>query len=73
MSPIPEMPYNLLYEERTIRSVTNNTRQDGLEFLAEAASIPVKTHVQTWPFTQANDALIALKHDAIKGAGVLVF
>ena len=71
MSPIPEFDYDLLYGERLIRSVANNTREDGREFLAEAASIPVRTSVQEFSLDQANDALIALKHDAIRGAAVL--
>ena len=71
MSPIPSLDYSLIYGERIIRSVTNNTRQDGEEFLIEAARIPIKTHVQVFPFAEANDALIALKNDAIRGAGVL--
>lgn len=72
MSPIPEIEYALLYGERNLRSVANNTRSDGREFLAEAASIPVKTSVQTFSLDQANEALIALKNDAVKGACVLV-
>jgi len=71
MSPIPQFEYGLLYGERIIRSVANNTREDGLEFLVEAAAIPVKTSVQVFSLEQANDALIALKHDAIRGAAVL--
>lgn len=71
MSPIPSFDYSLIYGERMIRSVANNTRADGREFLLEAASIPVRTHVQTFPFDQANEALIALKSDAIRGAAVL--
>lgn len=71
MSPIPSFDYALIYGERVVRSVANNTREDGREFLAEAARIPVRAHVQTFPLEQANDALIALKHDAIRGAGVL--
>jgi propanol-preferring alcohol dehydrogenase len=71
MSPIPSFDYSLIYGERTIRSVANNTRADGREFLLEAAHIPVRTHVQTFPFEQVNEALIALKHDAIRGAGVV--
>lgn len=71
MSPIPSFDYALIYGERVIRSVANNTRDDGCDFLAEAARIPVRTHVQTFPLEQANDALIALKDDAIRGAGVL--
>lgn len=72
MSPIPQFDYSLIYGERVIRSVANNTRQDGNEFLVEAASIPIRTHVQTFALSEANDALIALKQDAIRGAGVLV-
>ena len=72
MSSIPEFEYKLIYGERVVRSVANNTREDGREFLAEAAAIPVKTSVQTFQLADANEALIALKRDAIKGAGVLV-
>ena len=72
MSPIPSFDYALIYGERMIRSVANNTRADGREFLLEAARIPVRTHVQTFAFDQVNEALIALKHDAIRGAGVIV-
>ena len=72
MSSIPSFDYSLIYGERIVRSVANNTREDGHEFLIEAASIPVQTHVQTFSFDQANEALIALKSDAIRGAGVLV-
>jgi propanol-preferring alcohol dehydrogenase len=72
MSTIPAFEYPLLYGERVIRSVANNTRRDGEEFLEEAARVPVRTHVQSFMLDDANDALIALKHDAIKGAGVLV-
>ena len=71
MSPIPELKYDLLYGERIVRTVANNTREDGREFLTEAAAIPIKTSVQTFPLQEANEALIALKTDAIKGAGVL--
>ena len=72
MSPIPSFQYSLIYGERVIRSVANNTRADGEEFLIEAARIPVQTHVQTFAFDELNDALIALKNDAIRGAGVVV-
>jgi len=72
MSPIPSFDYSLIYGERAIRSVANNTRDDGREFLIEAAGIPVRTHTQTFSFDEANDALISLKNDAIRGAGVLV-
>lgn len=72
MSPIPSFDYSLIYGERTIRSVANNTRADGQEFLLEAAHLPVRTHVQTFPFDHVNEALIGLKHDAIRGAGVII-
>lgn len=72
MSPIPQFEYSLIYGERVVRSVANNTREDGQEFLLEAARIPVRTHIQTFPMQDANEALIALKSDAIRGAGVLV-
>jgi alcohol dehydrogenase, propanol-preferring len=71
MSPIPSFDYSLIYGERVIRSVANNTREDGREFLIEAEKIPVRTHVQMFALEEANNALIALKHDAIKGAAVL--
>lgn len=72
MSPIPSMPYELLYHERAIRSVANNTRKDGENFLELAAKIPIRTQVQTFPLEQANTALNALKNDAIRGAAVLI-
>ena len=71
MSPIPSFSYDLLYQERMIRSVANNTRQDGEEFLALAARIPIRTHVRVYPLAEANEALNALKNDAIPGAAVL--
>ena len=71
MSPIPQLEYQDLYWERSMCSVANNTRQDGREFLEEAARVGVQTHVQIFGLEEANDALIALKHDAIKGAGVV--
>ncbi|HET9743984.1 MAG TPA: zinc-dependent alcohol dehydrogenase family protein [Terriglobales bacterium] len=72
MSPIPSFEYDLLYRERIIRSVANNTRQDGIDFLRVAAEIPIHTEVHTFPLEHANAALQALKHDGIRGAGVLV-
>lgn len=71
MSPIPSFSYDLLYQERVIRSVANNTRQDGEDFLRVAAEIPIRTHVQIFPLQDANRALNALKNDAIPGAAVL--
>jgi alcohol dehydrogenase, propanol-preferring len=71
MSPIPQFSYDLLYWERAVRSVANNTRKDGEDFLELAAKIPVHTETQMFPLDQANVALNALKHDAIRGAAVL--
>jgi len=71
MSPIPSFSYDLLYQERMIRSVANNTRQDGKDFLRVAAEIPIRTHVQIFSLQDANRALNALKNDAIPGAAVL--
>lgn len=71
MSDIPSFPYDLLYQERMIRSVANNTRQDGEEFLELAADIPIRTHVEIYPLSEANRALNQLKNDAISGAAVL--
>jgi propanol-preferring alcohol dehydrogenase len=72
MSPIPSFDYDLLYGERVIRSVANNTRRDGQDFLRVAAEIPIHTSVQIFPLSEANRALNALKNDAIEGAAVLV-
>lgn len=72
MSPIPSLDYNLLYQERVIRSVANNTRRDGEDFLRIAAEIPIRTHVEVFPLGEANRALNSLKNDAIDGAAVLV-
>jgi propanol-preferring alcohol dehydrogenase len=71
MSPIPSFSYDLLYQERIIRSVANNTRQDGEDFLRVAAEAPIQTRVQIFPLAEANRALNALKNDAIPGAAVL--
>src|SRR5579875_659487 len=71
MSPIPEMDYSLIYHERILRSVANSTRQDARDLLRLAAEIPVRTEVQIFSISEANQALQALKHSQIRGAGVL--
>jgi propanol-preferring alcohol dehydrogenase len=71
MSPIPSFDYDLLYQERVIRSVANNTRQDGEDFLRLAAEIPVRTQVTSYPLRDANRALNDLKSDRVNGAAVL--
>jgi propanol-preferring alcohol dehydrogenase len=72
MSEIPPFPYELLWGERTVRSVANLTRRDGEEFLALAAKIPVKTEVTAYPLAQANEALSDLRAGKVRGAAVLV-
>ena len=71
MSPIPSFSYDLLYQERMIRSVANNTRKDGEDFLRVASEIPIRTRIQIFPLSEANRVLNALKNDAIPGAAVL--
>jgi len=71
MSEIPALDYNLLYQERVVRSIANNTRQDGHDFLRVAAEIPIHTEIEVFPLAEANRALNALKNDAIRGAAVL--
>jgi alcohol dehydrogenase, propanol-preferring len=72
MSDIPQMPYELLWGERTLRSVANLTRADGEEFLALAPVVPVRTEVETFPLREANEALDRLRSGRIQGAAVLV-
>ncbi len=72
MSDIPSFPYDLLWGERTIVSVANLTRRDGVEFLALAPKVPVRTEVETFPLAQANEALARVRHGRINGAAVLV-
>jgi len=71
MSAIPPLDYALLYHERGLRTVANSTRQDAREFLELAAAVPVRTEVQCFALAEANEALVALKHSRIAGAGVL--
>jgi propanol-preferring alcohol dehydrogenase len=72
MSDIPSFPYELLWEERVVRSVANLTRADGEEFLALAPEVPVHTHVTELPLAQANEALARLRAGDVRGALVLV-
>jgi propanol-preferring alcohol dehydrogenase len=71
MSDIPAFPYDLLWEERVIRSVANLTRKDASEFLALAPQIPVKTTVVPMKLEQANEALDRLRKGELTGAAVL--
>jgi propanol-preferring alcohol dehydrogenase len=72
MSDIPAFPYELLWEERSIRSVANLTRRDGREFLALAPQVPVRTVVEELPLAQANEALERLRSGRVRGSLVLV-
>ncbi|WP_414754578.1 zinc-dependent alcohol dehydrogenase family protein [Anabaena sp. CCY 9910] len=72
MSDIPSFPYSILWEERVLRSVANLTRQDGEEFLTIAPQIPIRTKINSFPLTQANEALDALRSGKIEGSAVLV-
>ena len=73
MSPIPSIDYDReLFGERTLRSVTANTRADGIELLAEAARIGLRPRTTTYPLERASDALIDLAEGRVRGAAVLV-
>lgn len=72
MSDIPSFPYELLWHERTIRSVANLTRQDGIDLLALAPRIPIETTVTTYPLDQAEQALSDLRAGALNGSAVLI-
>jgi alcohol dehydrogenase, propanol-preferring len=72
MTDIPSFPYHLLWEERTIKSVANLTRQDGEEFLEIAPKVPVKTTVTPYKLEHANRALDDLRSGKLDGAAVLV-
>ena len=72
MSSIPVLNYDRdLFGERVLRSVTANTRQDGVDLLREAAAIPIRPRTQRFRLENANQALQALKAGTINGAGVL--
>jgi propanol-preferring alcohol dehydrogenase len=71
MSDIPSFPYEILWGERSVRSVANLTRRDGEEFLALAPRVPVRTEVQAFPLSAANEALNALRQGKVRGAAVL--
>ena len=72
MSDIPSFPYEVLWGERSVRSVANLTRRDGEEFLALAPEVPVHTEVVTFSLEEANEGLSALRKGKIRGAAVLV-
>jgi alcohol dehydrogenase, propanol-preferring len=71
MSDIPSFPYDLLWEERVVRSVANLTRRDAEEFLALAPQVPVRTEIEVRPLAEANDVLARLRAGQVRGAAVL--
>jgi alcohol dehydrogenase, propanol-preferring len=71
MTDIPQMPYELLWGERTIRSVANLTRVDGERFIALAAEIPIQTEVTAFPLACANEALAYLRAGGFSGSVAL--
>ena len=71
MSDIPSFPYELLWQERQVRSVANLTRRDGEEFLGLAPKVPIHTEVETYPLDAANQALDDLRNGRFRGAAVI--
>src|SRR4051794_18928475 len=71
MSDIPSFPYELLWGERSVRSVANLTRRDGEDFLELAPRVPVRTVVRSYPLEQANEALDDLRAGRFEGSAVL--
>ncbi len=71
MSDIPAMPYRILWEERTIRSVANSTRQDVIDFLNVAAEIPIKTEIELYDLEDVNEVMLKMKRSQINGSSVL--
>lgn len=72
MSDIPSFPYRELWEERSVCSVANLTRQDGTEFLEIAPMVPVRTETVPFALEQANEALARLRSGQLTGAAVLL-
>jgi alcohol dehydrogenase, propanol-preferring len=72
MSDIPSFPYDILWQERTLRSVANLTRADAREMLALAPRVPVRTRVSAYPLRHAGQALDDLRAGRFTGAAVIV-
>lgn len=72
MTDIPTFPYDILWGERSVRSVANLTRRDATEFLALAPQVPISVHVETFSLSAANDALARLRDGRLTGAAVLL-
>ena len=72
MTDIPSFPYEILWGERSIRSVANLTREDGEEFLAIAPRVPVRTRTTTYPLDRVEQALTDLRAGRFEGAAVIL-
>lgn len=72
MSDIPSFPYEILWRERVLRSVANLTRQDGVEFLELAPTVPVRSEITEFPLDRANEAIETVRAGAVRGAIVLL-
>lgn len=71
MTDIPQFPYELLWQERSICSVANLTRHDGEKFLSTAARVPIRTEIQEFPLERANEALAHVRTGRVTGSAVL--
>jgi propanol-preferring alcohol dehydrogenase len=71
MSPVPSFPYELLWGERSVRSVANLTRRDGEEFFRLAERVPLEISAEVFPLERANEALDQLRAGRVRGAAVL--
>ena len=71
MSDIPSFPYEILWHERSVRSVANLTRRDGEEFIPLAARCPSRPSIQVYPLAEANRALDDMRHGRVRGSAVL--
>ena len=72
MSDIPSFPYSLLWQERSIRSVANLTREDGVEFMRVAGETRIEVETEVHPLTEADRALGRLRRGQVRGTAVLV-
>lgn len=71
MSDIPSFPYSLLWQERSISSVANLTRKDGIDFMKLAQKIPLKIRINPFPLENVNDALFAIRNGTLDGSAVI--
>jgi alcohol dehydrogenase, propanol-preferring len=72
MSDIPSFPYATLWEERTVASVANLTRDDGLSFFELVPKVGIRTQTVSYPLAEANTALADLRQGRFEGAAVLI-